>query len=206
MNIPILGAIDQSTLMMIGAGLVILYLLFGRRNANVTIYSNLILTGYELNPDDRRRLVQIEGRKKGIIAAIIRALGFGKRYEIRVNSRFITVAIRGRFDEDIISIPISAVTITYYGYKRSQFWLVVGIVGLVAFIVPGVLILYFLYWRNQTIEVRVCVGENTFWGFNFYKGGAGTFEKAARTASIINRYIHYSTAQLESQEVRSVAA
>jgi hypothetical protein len=204
--IPFLGYVEQQTLIILGAGLLLVVGFFSRRGSNITIYSNLTLTTYDLNPEDRRKLVVIEGRKKGLIAAIVRALGFGKRYEIRLNSRFMTIAERGRFDEDIVSIPISAVTITYYGYRRSRFWLILGILGLFALIVPGALILYFMYWRNQTIEVRVCVGENSFWGFNFYKGGAGTFEKAARTASIINRYIHYSTAQLESQEVRSVAA
>jgi hypothetical protein len=213
MSIPMLGYVDLPQLLL---GLVAIFVvlpllgsIFGRRS---NVISGLVLTHYVFNLTDPTSLVTVEGRRTGLLAWLLSLAGLNRKYSIIITARFLTIVSDSPHDHDEFNVPISMVAVSYWGLARPTFWLIVGI-GLIIAAIPafvtiiggilllalGVIVIFFKYWRGQTIEVRVSPGDGLYYGFNFYRRAEGTMEKAAKTAALINK-LTYTVAKVKGQE------
>lgn len=202
-----------------------LMLIFAKKK---NVYTNLILKKYTINKDNPARLISVEGVNAGLLARFLRLFGFGNRYRINVNQRFVNISLYNRTSADSFTIPITHISAIYYGYSRPRSALFVGIVIillallnlydylsfmryydpyhtylLVNIIFPillGCAFIFFVYWLGKRIEIRVSPGDGNWFGYSFIAGSAGTLEKARETALIIQNLIHASTANPNANE------
>jgi len=210
----------QELLPLLGAAVVV-FLFFRRGGAGGGyIAAGLVIDEYEFS-DQPDKLVTIKAHQGGFIGFVFNLIGLAAIYKIIVTQREVRVSVTGKFSDNEISVPISAIGGIFYGYTRPMISLIIGgclVVGsifglltgslgfvpaVVVFLI-GAAILYFIYWLNKTIEVRVA-SEGVFWGYNFYQGDKGTIGNDRKTYSRINRLVYYNVRGQRGAEADSLS-